>query len=138
LLINSICFSIPFYFRIVFTCVYSVVQIFAYKMTAASENSMLKHRNVDLNTVSLKASDCTWYNNMVVHILWNNFHNLIFYVKSFKPKYCCFNFYICVLTRSSWCAYLIFFFFFFHFFLKFFYNYVAFTVYFINISKIIA
>jgi hypothetical protein len=32
---------------------------FAYKMTVASKNSMLKHRNVDLNTVSLKASDCT-------------------------------------------------------------------------------
>jgi hypothetical protein len=29
------------------------VQFFAYKMTVASENSMLKHRNVDLNTVSL-------------------------------------------------------------------------------------
>jgi hypothetical protein len=28
-------------------------------MTVASENSMLKHRNVNLNTVSLKASDCT-------------------------------------------------------------------------------
>jgi hypothetical protein len=35
------------------------VQFFAYKMTVMSENSMLKHRNVDLNTVSLKASDCT-------------------------------------------------------------------------------
>jgi hypothetical protein len=35
------------------------VQFFAYKMTVASENSMLKHRNVDLNTESLKASDCT-------------------------------------------------------------------------------
>jgi hypothetical protein len=30
---------------------------FAYKMTVASENSMLKHRNVDLNTVSLKTSE---------------------------------------------------------------------------------
>jgi hypothetical protein len=29
-------------------------------MTVASENSMLKHRNVDLNAVSLKASDCTY------------------------------------------------------------------------------
>jgi hypothetical protein len=28
-------------------------------MTVASENSMLKHRNIDLNTVSLKANDCT-------------------------------------------------------------------------------
>jgi hypothetical protein len=28
-------------------------------MTVASENSMLKHKNVYLNTVSLKASDCT-------------------------------------------------------------------------------
>jgi hypothetical protein len=28
-------------------------------MTVANENSMLKHRNVDLNAVSLKASDCT-------------------------------------------------------------------------------
>jgi hypothetical protein len=37
------------------------VQFFAYKMTVASENSMLKHRNVDLNTVSLKASDYTVY-----------------------------------------------------------------------------
>jgi hypothetical protein len=36
-----------------------LVQFFAYKMTVASENSMLKHRNVNLNTVSLKASDCT-------------------------------------------------------------------------------
>jgi phosphopantetheine adenylyltransferase len=35
---------------------YNSVQFFAYKMTVASENSML---NVDLNTVSLKASDCT-------------------------------------------------------------------------------
>jgi hypothetical protein len=35
------------------------VQFFTYKMTVASENSMRKHRNVDLNTVSLKASDCT-------------------------------------------------------------------------------
>jgi hypothetical protein len=35
------------------------VQFFAYKMTVASENSILKHRNVNLNTVSLKASDCT-------------------------------------------------------------------------------
>jgi hypothetical protein len=29
------------------------VQFFAYKMTVESKNSMLKHRNVDLNTVSL-------------------------------------------------------------------------------------
>jgi hypothetical protein len=37
---------------------------FAYKMTVVSENSMLKHiRNDDLNTVSLKASDCT----MIAH-----------------------------------------------------------------------
>jgi hypothetical protein len=36
------------------------VQFFAYKMTEASENPMLKQRNVDLNTVSLKASDCTF------------------------------------------------------------------------------
>jgi hypothetical protein len=35
------------------------VQFFAYKITVASKNSMLKHRNVNLNTVSLKASDCT-------------------------------------------------------------------------------
>jgi hypothetical protein len=32
---------------------------YIYKMTVASKNSMLKHRNVNLNTVSLKASDCT-------------------------------------------------------------------------------
>jgi hypothetical protein len=37
------------------------VQFFAYKMTVASENLMLKHRNIDLNTVSLKANDCTVY-----------------------------------------------------------------------------
>jgi hypothetical protein len=37
------------------------VQFFAYKMTVESENSMLKHRNVDLNTVSLEASDCTYF-----------------------------------------------------------------------------
>jgi hypothetical protein len=35
------------------------VQFFAYKMTVASKNSMLKHRNIDFNIVSLKASDCT-------------------------------------------------------------------------------
>jgi hypothetical protein len=33
------------------------VQFFAYKMTEASENSMLKHRNLNLNTVTV--SDCT-------------------------------------------------------------------------------
>jgi hypothetical protein len=38
---------------------YKYVQFFAYKMTVASENSMHKHRNVDLNTVTLKASDRT-------------------------------------------------------------------------------
>jgi hypothetical protein len=49
-----------------FTCYYIVllfvilcIQFFAYKMTMVSKNSMLRHRNVDLNTVSLKASDCT-------------------------------------------------------------------------------
>jgi hypothetical protein len=35
------------------------VQFFEYKMTVVSENSMLKHRNINLNTVNLKASDCT-------------------------------------------------------------------------------
>jgi hypothetical protein len=35
-----------------------IVQFFAYKMSVASENLMFKHMNVDLNTVSLKASDC--------------------------------------------------------------------------------
>jgi hypothetical protein len=47
------------------------VQFFAYKMTVASKTPMLKHRNVDLYTVSLKASDCTRtvYTNIVNLIL---------------------------------------------------------------------
>jgi hypothetical protein len=49
-------------FKLSFFCVSLCgifVQFFAYKMTEAIKNPMLKHRNVDLNTVSLKASDCT-------------------------------------------------------------------------------
>jgi hypothetical protein len=45
------------YVLTVYTVQYA--QFLAYKMTVPSENLMLKHSNVDLNTVSLNASDCT-------------------------------------------------------------------------------
>jgi hypothetical protein len=47
-------------------------------MTVTSENSMLKHTNVDLNTVSLKASDCTTTKNK--NPMLSNLHFYIFFI----------------------------------------------------------
>jgi hypothetical protein len=60
-------------------------------MTEASENPMLNYRNVDLNTVSLKASDCTLLISLGLTLTKTDKYTRIKYVCTVRAS----KFYIC-------------------------------------------